>query len=267
MSNPADITGGLVSVTFRQLSTREIVSLVRKSGLECIEWGGDIHVPHGDTKAAYETGRMTRDAGIETVSYGSYYRAFESENDSLPFSKVLDTAIALGSPMIRIWAGARSPDKADEDYRELVIEDTLRVAELAAAENIGIVFEYHSGTLTETPASTIDLLEKIDHPNVRTCWQTCKQADPDARLHSLKTVLPHLANVHVFNWKVEDGKTLRLPLAEGKDEWKRYIEIMSGSSGRRYALLEFVRDDDPEVFLEDSRTLSRIIEETTGRRI
>jgi hypothetical protein len=44
------IRTGLVSVTFRQLSAEEIIKLVVCAGLEGIEWGGDIHVPHGDLK-------------------------------------------------------------------------------------------------------------------------------------------------------------------------------------------------------------------------
>jgi hypothetical protein len=42
------IQTGLVSITFRQLSPPAIIDLVRQAGLEGIEWGGDVHVPHGD---------------------------------------------------------------------------------------------------------------------------------------------------------------------------------------------------------------------------
>ena len=41
---------GLVSVTFRDKTPAEIVSEVKKAGLDAIEWGGDVHVPHGDVK-------------------------------------------------------------------------------------------------------------------------------------------------------------------------------------------------------------------------
>ena len=43
---------GLVSVTFRKLEPAEIVDLVKQAGLQGIEWGGDIHVPHGDIQRA-----------------------------------------------------------------------------------------------------------------------------------------------------------------------------------------------------------------------
>ena len=46
------LTGGLVSITFRDLEANEIIDLVKKSGLTAIEWGGDVHVPHGDFNRA-----------------------------------------------------------------------------------------------------------------------------------------------------------------------------------------------------------------------
>jgi 3-dehydroshikimate dehydratase len=64
---------GLLSVTFRKLSPDHIIRLVSQAGLQVIEWGGDIHVPHGDIEIAEQVGRMTREAGIEVASYGSYY--------------------------------------------------------------------------------------------------------------------------------------------------------------------------------------------------
>ena len=54
------ILPGLVSITFRALAPREIVDLAARARLAGIEWGGDIHVPHGDLQRAGEAGRMTR---------------------------------------------------------------------------------------------------------------------------------------------------------------------------------------------------------------
>ena len=73
---------GLVSITFRQLSAEKIVGLVSAAGLQGIEWGGDIHVPHGDVKRAEEVKRMTLDSGLEVSAYGSYYKFQEYNPDS-----------------------------------------------------------------------------------------------------------------------------------------------------------------------------------------
>ena len=65
---------GLVSVTFRQLAPREIVQLAAAAGLRGIEWGGDIHVPHGDLQAARAVRDITAAAGLQVLAYGSYFR-------------------------------------------------------------------------------------------------------------------------------------------------------------------------------------------------
>ena len=81
---------GLVSITFRKKKPEEIVALAAKGGLEGIEWGGDVHVPHGDMAAAKNARLLTTGAGIEVAAYGSYYRVAHSEQvDNLPFAKVL----------------------------------------------------------------------------------------------------------------------------------------------------------------------------------
>ncbi len=49
MNASAHGRAGLVSVTFRQLSPEEIVRVAREAGLTVIEWGGDVHVPPGDS--------------------------------------------------------------------------------------------------------------------------------------------------------------------------------------------------------------------------
>ena len=97
---------GLVSISFRKLSWQDTLSLAKTAGLEAIEWGGDVHVPHGDVALAREVGEATRAAGLEVAAYGSYYRLGEPAPD---FSDVLASAKALGAPIIRIWAGSYGP--------------------------------------------------------------------------------------------------------------------------------------------------------------
>ena len=94
---------GLVSITFRQLSVTEIIALVTQAGLAAVEWGGDIHAPHGDEAQAQAIARMGADAGLRVAAYGSYYRVGHPETG--PFEAVLASAVALGAPHIRVWPG------------------------------------------------------------------------------------------------------------------------------------------------------------------
>ena len=248
------IKTGLLSITFRKLEADEIVRLTAKAGLDAIEWGGDIHVPHGNLEKAAEVGAMTRDAGIETASYGSYFYAGEKEG-TVPAEHVVETAVALGAPTIRIWAGRRGSDKADADYRHAVVEETRKIADLAAERGMTIDFEYHRNTLTDTLDSTLLLLKEVNRPNVRSNWQPPVDLSHEERLSGLKAVAPYLANVHVFHWIV----TERRPLAEGETDWRTYLAAVRQTGRTHYAMLEFVKGDDPDQFLQDAETLVRLV--------
>src|SRR4051812_19353813 len=95
---------GLASVTFRALSPDEIIRLARTAGLQGIEWGGDVHVPPGDLRRARDVHRKTLQAGMHVTSYGSYYTSGSaSQPDNVLFEAVLETALALHAPVIRVW--------------------------------------------------------------------------------------------------------------------------------------------------------------------
>ncbi|MBN2132706.1 MAG: sugar phosphate isomerase/epimerase [Sedimentisphaerales bacterium] len=260
------IKSGIASVTFRELSPERIISLVSGAGLSAIEWGGDVHVPHGNLGAARDTGRRTRDAGLEVASFGSYYRAGESEAGGLAFASVLETAVALEAPLIRVWAGARSPKDADTQYREMVSSDTRRLAGQAADAGIRIAYEYHSNTLTETHASAIALLDAVGSSNVSTYWQVPFNVSAQERAESLRTILPHLAHVHVFHWTSADSTPQRRPLAEGKIEWLRDLRVIHNTGQAHYALLEFVQGNTPTSFSRDAAVLRDWIACVSARR-
>ena len=65
---------GLVSITFRKLTPSQILDLCVGNGLREIEWGGDVHVPHGELKIASEVAEMSRSRGVAIAAYGSYYK-------------------------------------------------------------------------------------------------------------------------------------------------------------------------------------------------
>lgn len=247
------IFSGLVSVTFRQLAPVDIVALVRQAGLRGIEWGGDIHVPHGDTDRAGEVRERTESAGLHVAAYGSYYKAGVSEGAGLAFGRVLDTAVALGAPVIRIWAGGAGSAATGAEQRAAVTADCRRIAELAAAARIGVVLEFHGGTLTDTTESTTQLLREAGHANLTTCWQPPIDLGPAACLAGLELLRGQLANLHVFQWK--HATTERRPLSEGTAVWRDYLAAAQTASGDRYALLEFVERDAPECFLRDAAVL------------
>lgn len=247
------IKTGLVSVTFRKLSVGEIIGLVQQAGLSAIEWGGDIHVPHGDVAKAKDAMKQTRDAGLAVAAYGSYYRIIRSEEDGLPFERVLECAVALGAPTLRVWAGTISAAVADLEYRGRVAAEARRIADLAGRAGLTISFESHGGTLTDAHESAVRLLKDVNHPNVRTHWQPLNGVPMGPNLAGLRELLPWLSNVHVFHWWPTHLD--RHPLADGRENWLPYLAAVAADPKDRYALLEFVRGEEPDQFLRDAATL------------
>jgi sugar phosphate isomerase/epimerase len=247
------LTPGLVSITFRRLSPEEVIAWCVKAGVRCIEWGGDAHVPPGEVARAREVGRLTREAGLEVAAYGSYYRL--GTNEAGGFEAVMANAVALGAPTIRVWAGRKGARETEVDERCELIADALRVADIAARHGITICLEYHGRTLTDERESVRALLGEMAHPNIEFLWQPTNGATIDECANRLIEVLPRLRNIHVFHWWPTAAE--RHPLAEGEAAWRSYIEIVRESGRDADLLLEFVRNDAPEQFLEDAATLQR----------
>lgn len=240
---------GLVSITFRQSAPETIIGWVKRTRLQSIEWGGDVHVPHGDVRRAGEVGSRTRESGLAVSAYGSYY----GRTEGLVFERVLDTAVALGAPVIRVWAGRRASAEADPEDWARVVDDTRRIAGIAAATGRKIAFEFHANTLADTDASCLRLLQAVRHPSVFAYWQPPVGADFETCMAGLERLLPHVIRVHVFHWH---PATVRQPLVSGRKCWVPYLRRLREGGFRGVASLEFVREDSLRSFFEDARTLA-----------
>lgn len=248
---------GLCSITFRDLDVDEVIELAAQANIEGIEWGGDVHVPPGDAELASSVAKRTEAAGLKVCSYGSYYRC-DAESDA--FGDVLESADALGTGIVRVWAGRKGSADADADSRKEVVEH-LRRAVIAAREmDLTVALEYHGDTLTDTKASTHQLLKEVGLPELKLFWQPRNSSELERDLDELKAALPHLRHVHCFNWG-PDGGTDKRPLLDGADKWKQFISIIRQSDEDRFVILEFVQDGSAEQFLEDAQVLKSILAE------
>ncbi len=224
------IAPGLCSITFRQLTPREVVALAVRTGIAGIEWGGDLHVPPGDVFTAGSVASMCRDAGVEVASYGSYLGVAPMADDELPgqVAEVLDSAEALGTDTVRVWTELGVTPEAAELDRARVRSCTRTIAEAAASRGITVALEFHPGTLTHTASAAVSLIEDLALPNLRTHWQPDPQLSAKEALDELRIVLPYLAHLHVFTWG-HAGIADRRPLAEGADLWPAALALAETS--------------------------------------
>lgn len=245
---------GMCSVTLRREPALTVLDVAARAGLRRVEWGSDVHVPPGDTRAAADVRDAGRDRGVEVASYGSYYRAGSDPADDFP--AVLASAVALGAPRIRIWAGTLGSAQASADQRRAVVTATRAAAEQAADAGVTLAFEYHSDTLTDTADSALRLLADVDHPAVRTYWQPPLDLPDAAAVADLRQVLPWVDAVHVFSWW---PRYQRLPLTARDRLWRDVFAELRGTGRDFDTLLEFVVDDDPARVATEAASLAQLI--------
>lgn len=244
------LVAGLVSVTFREHSIQDVVGFAADAGLTAIEWAGDVHVPPGDMAAAEEARTACGKRGLKVVSYGSYFRA--GDTDQGEFSDVVRTATALGAPTIRVWAGSAGSAVATEEQRANVVTALRDAVDEAAAADLKVALEFHSGTLADTVKSTQSLLDDIDRSDLSAYWQPGRGTPPMLAAEQVRALLPRLSTIHAFSW-ARDGS--REALADQEDMWTGVLSVAAGDDQPHPVLLEFVADDDPDAFRTDAQTL------------
>jgi 3-dehydroshikimate dehydratase len=252
MNDVFPIIPGLCSVTFRTLDVAAVSELAAECGLQAIELGGDVHVPVGDIVAAEAARRACADHGVAIASYGSYLTAGRI-SDAAEVRSVLDTALALGAPNVRVWA--RDSDTTATDLTAICADATDR--------DLTISLEFHPGTSTETAASTNSLLNAVAADNLFTYWQPNPVLSPEEALSELDAVLPRVTHLHVFSWQPDH---VRLPLHDGSQLWPEALRRATATHspiGSRIAFLEFVHDDDPAQLRADAATLHHWLAATT----
>lgn len=244
---------GLCSVTHRDLPPAQVVAVAADAGLQCIEWGADVHVPVGDETNAAAVRGLTEDAGLAVASYGSYLRFAD---DGEPVAAALATAAALGAPRIRVWAGNSGSAATGDTDRAAVVRRLRNACELGAEAGIELGLEFHGGTLTDDVDSTLALLDEVDHDNLATYWQPHQGMPTDEAVATMERVIDHVSTVHVFSWW---PMAERHPLEARTDLWKAAIARLTDDGRPHDLLLEFVTDDDPAAVRRDGDSLRALL--------
>ena len=241
---------GLCSVTYRQMAPRDVVACAADAGLAVVEWGGDRHVPPGDVGTAAEVRALTVEAGLSTSSYGSYFRAGVTDFGEWP--AVVRTAVALGAPRVRVWAGVVGSAGAGGEQRDAVVRALREAGRIAADHGVVVATEFHAGTLADSAAATIGLLDEVARPDVRTYWQP-PEGMPDAEaVAGLRELGDRVCALHVFSWWPGNHR-LRLPARSAL--WHEVFDVVRSQGRVLDSLLEFVPQDRPDLLREEAAAL------------
>ncbi|MBQ2686489.1 MAG: TIM barrel protein [Clostridia bacterium] len=240
---------GLVSVSFRDHTPEEIVSCMKRCGLEYIEWGSDVHAPRTDTERLEYLKRLCNESGIGISSYGSYFRLGVDSVEEI--DSYLNAAKILGTDIMRIWAGNKSFSQYSDKELESILEDARYVSEKAKESEVTICFERHTGTITDSPEGALFLMEKIKSENLRLYYQPCQYNGKEFSTDLARKISKYTKVAHVFNWKGNE----KYPLEDAVWDWKDYLAELPDDI---YLLLEFMPDGKIESLEKEATALYRI---------
>ncbi len=242
---------GLVSISFRALSPEDIIRITRAAGLSCIEWGSDVHAPPSDPVRLAEIAKLTKEAGLFTSSYGTYFYLGRNTPDEL--TPYIEAAKILGTDTLRLWCGTKGYADYSEEEREALFADCRAVAEMAEAAGVVLCMECHNNTFTDCREGTRALMAAVSSPSFLMYWQPNQFRTHEENVAYAEEVASVTRHLHVFHWLGHE----KYPLSLGADRWAEYLPIFGEG---HCLLLEFMPDGRPETLLREAKTLKGWIE-------
>ena len=245
---------GLVSISFRSHSPKEILAAVKQAGLTCVEWGSDVHAPCRDMDRLQEIAALQKEYGISCSSYGTYFRLGVT-----PMEELIDYVAAaeiLGTNVIRLWCGSKSGADMTAKELEALLAACRRAAAIGREHDVIFCMENHHGTLTERLEDSLMLMNAVNSPHFRLYWQPFQWLEAEENLHIAQKLAPYTEIVHVFQWKAPKLNPTRFSLYLGVDEWRDYLKVMPAP---RTLLLEFMPDDQLSTLPIEAEALRTII--------
>ena len=241
---------GLVSVSFRDLSPKEVIDAAVAVGLKWIEWGSDVHAPCTDIARLEEIARLQKEAGVACSSYGTYYRLGKDTTEDI--HDYIKGAKILGTNILRLWCGTKSSADYTPEELEAVYAQGRELAKIAEEEDVILCLECHGWSLTDDAQSALGLMKAVNSPAFQMYYQPYQHRSFEGNIQYARLLAPYVHHLHVFNWAGDD----RFPLREGLDQWKAYLDCFEGP---RTLLLEFMPDNRVETLPEEANALFELI--------
>ncbi len=244
-------TLGLVSVSFRQLTPREVIEAAARAGLSVIEWGSDVHAPCTDLARLQEIAALQKEYGITCSSYGTYFRLGKTPLCEL--EGYIAAAKILGTDILRLWCGSKNATEMTTEEKAAFVAECRAAAEIAARHGVTLCMECHCKSFTERAEDAVWLMEEVNSPHFRMYWQPFQWQTGEENVQNATRIAPYAAHIHVFNWKGED----KLPLGDATEEWRAYLAAFSTP---RTLLLEFMPNGMVDELIAEVAALTRITE-------
>lgn len=241
---------GLVSISFRSKSPEELVVASKEAGLNCIEWGSDVHAPKDDIKKLEDIVKLQEKYNIKCCSYGTYFKIGETPLEEI--ETYIAAAKTLGTDILRLWCGTKNSEEYTVCEKEKLFEECKKLADIAFENKVMLCMECHGGTFTNLKESALELMQTVNSSNFQMYWQPNAWITFEENLKYAQLIAPFTKALHIFNW--EKGE--RFVLEESVIQWQKYYSCFDSSVNK---LLEFLPNDDINLLPNETESLKKIV--------
>lgn len=180
--------------------------------------------------------------GLSFAVVGAYpiiNRAGKEKEEQLQrLRHTLECAHQLGADLVKFFAGGVSTRDASETDWLASVQFLQEVLDDAAGMNLAMTVEAHANTLGDCVPSLRRLLESVQRPHLKICFQPFQFDSLDETLRDFNLLKADITHIHLQNRK---GSEMSL-LAEGQLDYRAYLTHVRESGFQGYLCLEFTKD-------------------------
>lgn len=266
----------LCTITFRHhlISLDEIATWAGANDFQGIElWGAHARnlAPRVDRNAEWLDGY-----GL-SVPMISDYLPLDGDTEALRHKTVELCRLARRwrTRKIRTFAGSRGSLTVGAEERRQIVARLKEICEITASYGIHLLAETHPKTLADTAASTMQLIEEVDHSHFAVNFDTLhvwEGGDDPVTVH--RAMRPHIRHYHLKNivdrvdlsvfepanvYAAAGSRRGMTPLFEGTVDYDRFLREISGDP-LADASLEWFGNDCLDTLRRDRRQVRQAIE-------
>ena len=184
---------GFTSTSFRQIKDIEkIVKIASRCKVDCIEWGGDIHVR--TMFDAEKAKKLCEDAVVEICSYGSYYKVGCCDADE--WLRICSIAKRMNAKSIRVWLGTCDSEKTSPETYRTLVADMRSICKVAEEFGLMVCPECHDNTFNNNTDSFLRIYKDVGCGNFKTYFQS-RYNKLDYDLDRIERTLNKIEAVHI----------------------------------------------------------------------
>ena len=237
----------LCSIAFRERLLEYTLAVAADIGFQGVEiWGREPHISEQfDASRVKAVRRMVGERGLEVAVFGSYLRLGATHTNSagtVSLKDVVQTAAALGAPIIRVWASDLGSDEADEQVWQNTVAEAREAAACAAKMGLVLAAEMHSNTLADTASCARKLVEDVDSDAFALNFQASSKLTDDKPTERLVAVLPSVVHLHAQNYAPLDDngdRVERVGLADGFVDYAPLVSLLRKAGYQGSLAVEF----------------------------